>query len=172
MLYSVIIHVLVLWTVKLRIIVFIGFINSFILIYVLCILKRCLYFSSLSIVFYFLSEIMVMMVKLVSSHSCFSVIFARIKTCKLLTYEVYLMFIFMSMFYDQNAECSEILVVFMHLKLLPESEHEGYLSSLWWVFVLFLARSELVFSFCTRHVSTKFHLIHVWFYWQSYIHNL
>jgi len=41
-----------------------------------------------------------------------------------------LMFIFMSMFYDQNAECYAILVVFMHLKLLPESEHDGYLSSL------------------------------------------
>lgn len=75
-------------------------------------------------------QIMVMMVQLVSNHSCFSVIFARIKTCKLLTYEVYLMFIFMSMFYDQNAECYAILVVFMHLKLLPESEHDGYLSSL------------------------------------------
>ena len=84
---------------------------------------RCLYFSSLSIVFCFLSEIMVMMVQLVSNHSCFSVIFARIKTCKLLTYEVHLMFIFMSMFYDQNAESYAILVVFMHLKLLPESEH-------------------------------------------------
>ena len=46
-------------------------------------------------------QIMVMMVQLVSNHSCFSVIFARIKTCKLLTYEVYLMFIFMSMFYDE-----------------------------------------------------------------------
>ena len=117
-----------------KLFVFYNFINSFILIYVLCIWKRCLYFSSLSIVCYFLSEIMVMMVQLVSNHSCFSVIFARIKTCKLLTYEVYLMFIFMSMFYDQNAECHAILVVFMHLKLLPESEHDGYLSSLWWVF--------------------------------------
>ena len=46
-------------------------------------------------------QIMVMMVQLVSNHSCFSVIFARIKTCKLLTYEVYLMLIFMSMFYDE-----------------------------------------------------------------------
>ena len=151
--------------------VFYSFINSFILIYVLCIWKRCLYFFSLSIVCYFLSEIMVMMVQLVSNHSCFSVIFARIKTCKLLTYEVHLMFIFMSMFYDQNAECYAILVVFMHLKLLPESEHDGYLSSLWWV-CGFLARSELVFSFCTRYVFTKFHLIRVWFCWQSYIHNL
>ena len=48
------------------------------------------------------------------------------------------MFIFMSMFYDQNAECYAILVVFMHLKLLSESEHEGYLSSLWWVCVFFV----------------------------------
>ncbi len=83
---------------------------------------------------------MVMMVQLVSNHSCFSVIFARIKTCKLLTYEVYLMFIFMSMFYDQNAECYAILVVFMHLKLLPESEHD--LLSCFYCLVL------LLFLFC------------------------
>ena len=85
------------------------------------------------------------------------------------------MFIFMSMFYDQNAECYAILVVFMHLKLLLESEHEGYkvhFDEFVGFFGVFLARSELVFSFCTRHVFTKFHLIHVWFYWQSYIHNL